>query len=148
MTQPEEARLAPAQNNDVDAEETAEWLDALEAVIAHEGPERAHFLLEALIEKSRRSGAYIPFSPYTAYVNTIPPHAEARSPGDPAIEWRIRSIIRWNAMAMVAQANRDCEGIGGHIAEDRGIHAGANEDTHERHGLGDVLNGDPGACLA
>ncbi|MES1945525.1 pyruvate dehydrogenase subunit E1 [Salinisphaera sp. PC39] len=116
MSQSEEARLAPARNGDVDAEETREWLDALEAVLEHEGPERAHFLLEALIEKSRRSGAYIPFSPYTAYVNTIPSEAEARSPGDPAIEWRIRSIIRWNAMAMVVQANRHHEGVGGHIA--------------------------------
>ncbi len=103
-------------SDDVDPQESGEWLDALDAVIEREGPERAHYLLERLIERSRRSGAYIPFSPYTAYVNTIPVHAEARSPGDPAIEWRIRSIIRWNAMAMVIQANRYHEGVGGHIA--------------------------------
>jgi len=101
---------------DVDPQESAEWRDALDAVIEREGPERAHFLLELLIERSRRSGAYIPFSPYTAYVNTIPAHREEPSPGDPAIEWRIRSIIRWNAMAMVIQANRHHEGVGGHIA--------------------------------
>ncbi|HUQ26495.1 MAG TPA: pyruvate dehydrogenase (acetyl-transferring), homodimeric type, partial [Burkholderiales bacterium] len=102
--------------DDLDPTETQEWLEALDAVMQREGPERAHFLLEALIEKSRRSGAYIPFSPNTAYINTIPPHLEERSPGDHALEWRIRSIIRWNAMAMVVNANRDHAGIGGHIA--------------------------------
>ncbi|MDN5862190.1 MAG: hypothetical protein L0H19_01955, partial [Salinisphaera sp.] len=71
---------------DSDPQETREWLDALAAVIEIEGPERAHFLLETLIEKSRRSGAHIPFSPYTAYVNTIHVADEARSPGDPAGE--------------------------------------------------------------
>jgi len=101
---------------DVDAQESAEWRDALDAVIEREGPERAHFLLELLIERSRRTGAQIPYSPNTAYVNTIPPHLEAKAPGDPSIEWRIRSIIRWNAMAMVVQANRHHEGVGGHIA--------------------------------
>lgn len=101
---------------DVDPQETAEWMDALTAVIEREGAERAHFLLERLLEKSRRSGAFIPSSPNTAYINTIPPHQEERSPGDPAIEWRIRSIIRWNAMAMVVQANREHAGVGGHIA--------------------------------
>ena len=102
--------------SDVDAQESAEWRDALDAVIEREGPERAHFLLEMLIDRSRRTGAQIPYSLNTAYVNTIPPHREAKSPGDPAIEWRIRSIIRWNAMAMVVQANRHHEGVGGHIA--------------------------------
>ncbi len=102
--------------SDVDPQESAEWRDALDAVIEYEGPERAHFLLEMLIERSRRSGAQIPYSPNTAYVNTIPPHMEAKSPGDPAIEWRIRSYIRWNAMAMVVQANRHHAGVGGHIA--------------------------------
>ena len=101
---------------DSDPTETQEWLDALDAVIAREGPERAHFLLETLIDKSRRSGAYIPFRPHTAYVNTIPPHAEAPAPGDHALEWKIRSLTRWNAMAMVIQANRAHDGIGGHIA--------------------------------
>jgi pyruvate dehydrogenase E1 component len=101
---------------DIDPQETAEWLDALEAILEREGPERAHHIIDALIEKSRRSGAYIPFSPNTAYINTIPPHKEAKAPGDPAIEWRIRSLIRWNAMAMVVRANREHEGVGGHIA--------------------------------
>ncbi len=110
------AERDPAVQQDVDPQETREWLEALEAVIEREGPERAHFLLEELIDKSRRSGAYIPYSPNTAYVNTIPPHAEERSPGDHALEWRIRSLVRWNAMAMVIQANRANDGIGGHIA--------------------------------
>jgi len=102
--------------HDSDPQETREWLEALQAVLEQEGPERAHYLLEALIEKSRRSGAFIPFSPNTAYVNSIPPHLEKRSPGDHALEWKIRSIIRWNAMAMVINSNREHAGIGGHIA--------------------------------
>ena len=102
--------------NDPDALETREWLDALEGVIEREGPHRAHYLLERLIDKARRSGAYIPFSPNTAYINTIPPHQEEHSPGDYAIEERIRSYIRWNAMAMVVRANRGDGDLGGHIA--------------------------------
>jgi len=102
--------------NDPDTLETREWLDALEAVIEREGPQRAHFLLEALIEKARRSGAHIPYSANTAYINTIPPHLEEPLPGDAAIEERIRSFIRWNAMAMVVRANRGEGDLGGHIA--------------------------------
>ncbi len=102
--------------NDSDSRETQEWLDALETVLEREGPERAHFLLERLIEKARTSGAYIPFSPYTPYVNTIPAHLEERSPGDPALEERIRSYCRWNAMVMVARANKIDDELGGHIA--------------------------------
>src|SRR5574338_1118157 len=92
--------------NDPDALETREWLDALEAVLEREGPERAHYLLERLVDKARRSGAYIPFSANTAYINTIPPHLEERSPGDAALEERIRSYCRWNAMVMVVRANQ------------------------------------------
>ena len=102
--------------NDPDSLETQEWLDALEAVLEREGPERAHFLLERLIDKARRSGAYIPFSPNTAYINTIPPQLEERSPGNAALEERIRSYCRWNAMVMVARANRNDDELGGHIA--------------------------------
>ncbi len=112
--------LAVNDPQDADAVETQEWLDALEAVIDREGPERAHFLLGQMIEKARRSGAYIPFSANTAYVNTIPAHLEARSPGNAAYEERIRSFIRWNAMAMVVRANRhdppDGGDLGGHLA--------------------------------
>lgn len=100
---------------DIDPQETQEWVDALESVLVNEGPERAHFLLEKLVEKARRSGAYLPYSANTAYINTIPTGKEARSPGDNAIEHRIRSYVRWNAMAMVLKANRSTN-VGGHIA--------------------------------
>ncbi|MGI9302062.1 MAG: pyruvate dehydrogenase (acetyl-transferring), homodimeric type [Gammaproteobacteria bacterium] len=101
---------------DIDPTETQEWLDALESLIDKEGLERAHFILESLIDKARRSGTYIPFTPNTAYLNTIPAALEERSPGDPAIEWRIRSLIRWNALAMVVRANKTSSEIGGHVA--------------------------------
>ena len=104
------------KQKDIDRQETQEWLEALESVLECEGVERAHFILEQLIAKARRSGAYLPYSANTAYLNTIPPAKEARSPGDPAIEWRIRSFVRWNAMAMVVQANRQSEDLGGHIS--------------------------------
>src|SRR5690242_4592637 len=100
---------------DIDPSETQEWLDALESVLTHEGTERAHYLLERLIEKARRSGAYLPYSATTAYINTIPPGKEERSPGNPALEHRIRSYVRWNSMAMVLRANKHSN-VGGHIA--------------------------------
>ncbi len=108
--------VVKVHDTDVDPSETQEWLDALEGVLLHEGPERAHFLLEHLIDSARRSGAYLPYRPNTAYLNTISPSQEERSPGDAAIEWRIRSIVRWNAMAMVVRANRISTELGGHIA--------------------------------
>ncbi len=109
--------MQPAEKfEDIDALETREWLDALEAVIEHEGPERAHYLLNKLIDKARRSGAYLPYSLNTAYVNSIPAAQEQQSPGDSSIEWRLRSLIRWNAMAMVLRANRKSTELGGHIA--------------------------------
>jgi pyruvate dehydrogenase E1 component len=102
--------------NDPDSLETREWLDALEAVIEREGAERAHYLIEKLAEKARNSGVTLPYSPFTPYVNTIPPHIEERSPGDYALEERIRSYCRWNAMVMVARANKNDDELGGHIA--------------------------------
>lgn len=101
--------------SDIDPQETQEWLDALDSVITQAGGERAHFLLEKLIEKARRSGAYLPYSATTAYINTIPTGKEERSPGNNAIEHRIRSYVRWNAMAMVLRANKKTN-VGGHIA--------------------------------
>ncbi|WP_275098782.1 pyruvate dehydrogenase (acetyl-transferring), homodimeric type [Sedimenticola hydrogenitrophicus] len=101
---------------DIDPEETREWLEALEAVLENEGTERAHYLIETLIDKARRSGAYLPYSANTAYINTIPVTKQKRFPGDPAMERRIRSFIRWNAMAMVVQANRLSPELGGHIS--------------------------------
>ncbi|MFO8004327.1 MAG: pyruvate dehydrogenase (acetyl-transferring), homodimeric type, partial [Thioalkalivibrio sp.] len=107
---------AKADSHDIDPQETQEWIDALEAVLEADGAERAHQLLESLIDKARRSGAYLPYSANTAYVNTIPPHQEPVFPGDSAMEHRIRSYIRWNAMAMVVKANRVSSELGGHIA--------------------------------
>ncbi|HKO88983.1 MAG TPA: pyruvate dehydrogenase (acetyl-transferring), homodimeric type [Burkholderiales bacterium] len=106
----------PAAANDPDVLETKEWLDALQAVLENEGPERAHYLLDKLIEQARRSGTHIPFSANTAYINTIPPHLETPHPGDSAMEERIRSFCRWNAMIMVAKANKSEGDLGGHIA--------------------------------
>ncbi|MHB1301041.1 MAG: pyruvate dehydrogenase (acetyl-transferring), homodimeric type [Burkholderiales bacterium] len=100
---------------DQDPQETQEWLDALEGVLQQEGTERAHFLLEKMTERARKAGTYLPFNVNTAYLNTIPPEREERSPGDLEIERRIRSYIRWNAMAMVVNANRASD-LGGHIA--------------------------------
>ena len=105
-----------AEFNDIDPQETQEWLDALSAVIEVEGVERAHFLLEQLIDNARRNGANLPFTNNTAYLNTIPTHLEERIPGDPELEYKIRSIIRWNAMAMVVRANKESSELGGHIA--------------------------------
>ena len=100
---------------DADPQETQEWLAALDGVLKHGGAQRAHFLLEQLVDKARRSGAYIPFSANTAYLNTIPTQSEEHTPGDTEIENRIRSYVRWNAMAMVIRANKHTN-VGGHIA--------------------------------
>ena len=102
--------------SDIDPQETQEWIESLESVLERDGPERAHFLLERLIDKTRRSGAYLPFSANTAYVNTIPVSKQLPIPGDQAIEHTIRSVIRWNAAAMVVHANRKSSELGGHIA--------------------------------
>jgi len=108
--------MTTEERQDIDPQETQEWLDALLAVIEREGPERAHYILERLIDRSRRSGTNLPYNANTAYVNTIPPHLEERSPGDYELEQHIRAMIRWNATAMVLRANRNNSGLGGHIA--------------------------------
>jgi len=100
---------------DIDPQETREWLEALDGVLEVEGPDRAHFLIEKLIDKARRSGAFLPFSANTEYINTIPLEQQVRIPGDQAIEHKIRSYTRWNAMAMVVRANKHTN-VGGHIA--------------------------------
>ena len=111
---------AHAARKDTDAQETREWLDALTAVIATEGADRAHFLLEQLLEHSRQSGIDLPFSANTGYVNTIEPADEEHSPGNLELEGRLRAYMRWNAMAMVVKANRlhpaDGGDLGGHIS--------------------------------
>ncbi len=102
--------------NDPDVIETNEWLDALEAVIDTEGPDRAHYLMERMMDLARRRGANIPFSTTTAYVNTIPADKGAHCPGNLEIEERLRSYMRWNAMAMVVKANRLDGDLGGHLS--------------------------------
>jgi pyruvate dehydrogenase E1 component len=102
--------------HDLDPAETQEWIEAMSAVLDHDGGDRAHHLLERMVEVTRRAGAILPFQPTTEYINTIPPHLEAKSPGDHALEWKVRSILRWNAMAMVVRANRKPGELGGHIA--------------------------------
>ncbi len=101
---------------DTDPEGTQEWREALESVLAVEGPQRAHDLLDELIAQARQAGAPVPYSATTPYVNTIPVDAEPPHPGDRAIEHRIRSAIRWNAVAVVLRANKESSELGGHIA--------------------------------
>ncbi len=101
---------------DTDPQETQEWLDSLESVIENDGTNRAHFLIEKLIAYGRRNGLRMPYKPFTDYVNTIPVSRQIPFPGNRAIERRIKSLIRWNAMAMVVKANKENHGIGGHIS--------------------------------
>src|SRR6266404_3655174 len=101
---------------DIDPEETREWLDSLEAVIDAEGVDRAHFLLEQLITTARLRGTYLPYNANTPYLNTIPADRQPHYPGDREIERRISSTIRWNALAMVVRANQPSSELGGHIA--------------------------------
>jgi len=105
-----------ANYTDVDPLETQEWVDSLDSVLKREGIDRAHFLLEKMIEKARKSGADLPFSANTPYINTLTIAQEKRIPGNSELEHRIRSVIRWNALAMVVQANRKTSELGGHIA--------------------------------
>ncbi|MEE9445560.1 MAG: pyruvate dehydrogenase (acetyl-transferring), homodimeric type [Cocleimonas sp.] len=101
---------------DIDPQETLDWTESLEAIIEAEGVERAHYILEQLIDTARHNGANLPYSANTAYINTIPPHLEKPNPGNLAIESSIRRFIRWNAAAMVVRANRKSSELGGHIA--------------------------------
>lgn len=101
---------------DTDTQETREWLDALQSVLRTQGNERAHFLIESLIDSARRAGMNLPYRATTAYVNTIPTAQQPEFPGDHEMERKIRAIIRWNAVMMVLRANRKSPGLGGHIA--------------------------------
>src|SRR5919202_334753 len=103
-------------STDVDPQETREWLDALDAVVANDGVQRAQQLVESVIDRARRVGAPPPDQGPTPYVNTIPPSLEAPFSGDLELEHKIRSAIRWNAIAMVMQANKESSELGGHIA--------------------------------
>ncbi|HUA35349.1 MAG TPA: pyruvate dehydrogenase (acetyl-transferring), homodimeric type [Candidatus Binataceae bacterium] len=101
---------------DIDPEETGEWLESLEALIDAEGIDRAHFLLQNLITTARSRGAFLPYNANTPYLNTIPAERQPPYPGDREIERRINAIIRWNAVAMVVRANKESSELGGHIA--------------------------------
>src|SRR6202166_4349245 len=101
---------------DIDPVETQEWLESIDSVLRAQGPERAHFLLEKLVDFTRRSGTYLPFKPNTAYLNTISKAQEPEYPGDRSLERRNEAYLRWNALAMVVQANRVSSEYGGHIA--------------------------------
>jgi len=108
--------MTPKKVNDLDPQETQEWVEAMEAVVERDGFERAQFLLRELADHAVLSGAGSPYSANTPYLNTIPPELEVRSKGDQELEHKIRSIIRWNAVVMVMRANRDSSDLGGHIA--------------------------------
>ncbi len=101
---------------DLDPVETQEWLDALESVLDREGEDRAHYLMTRMGELASRSGTQLPYAITTPYRNTIPVTHEARMPGDLFMERRIRSLVRWNALAMVMRANKHDPDLGGHIS--------------------------------
>ena len=125
------------QPEDFDPDETHEWIESIDSVLRVHGAERAQFLLNQMVDHARRSGAYLPFRPNTAYLNTIPLWLQPEYPGDRAIERRIEAYLRWNAMAMVVRANKDHDGIGGHrrTVLERGGRI-------EREGLGEAILGD------
>ncbi|CUH53327.1 pyruvate dehydrogenase (acetyl-transferring), homodimeric type [Shimia marina] len=101
---------------DIDPVESQEWQDAIEDVIARDGPDRAHYLLDKAVQQARAAGATLPFSATTPYQNTIPTDDQEDFPGDLDMEWRIRTINRWNAMATVVRRNKESSEYGGHIA--------------------------------
>ena len=130
---------------DIDAAETSEWLEALDAVVAHDGPDRARQILTRVFERAQRAGAGPIATLSTPYVNTIPVAAEAQLPADPALERRLRSVVRWNAMAIVVRANKTSSELGGHIASFQSLatlyEVGFNHFWHapsEQHG-GDLV---------
>ncbi len=134
---------------DLDPQETREWLEALDGVMASAGKDRAHFLLDQLLEEARQHGVDKPFSANTGYVNSIEPEDEAKSPGNLELEGRLRAYMRWNAMAMVVKANRlnpdDGGDLGGHISSFASVAhmfaAGFNHFWHADDGVhgGDLL---------
>ena len=102
--------------DDIDPIETKEWLESIDSLINNHGPERAHFIINKMVDHARRTGTYLPSAYNTAYLNTIPVGMQPNYPGDRSIEKRIEAFIRWNAMAMVVQANKESSEIGGHIS--------------------------------
>src|SRR6185295_18992673 len=106
----------PGGGNDTDVDETEEWLTAFEQVVEREGRNRACFLLQKLLEKGYEKDVVLPFTGNTPYINTIPKSEEPPYAGNRALERRIKSIVRWNAMALVVRANKKYPGLGGHIS--------------------------------
>ena len=102
--------------NDPDKQETQEWIESLEDALEEHGYERTQHLLETLIDFAESKGARLPFNTNTPFLNTILPGQEPDYPGDRELERKIKSIVRWNAMAMVTKANKETPGIGGHIS--------------------------------
>ncbi len=123
-------------DRDLDPRETEEWLEALDDVMRRAGPERAAQLLGRLVQEARLEGAPVPVSDQTPYVNTIHPEDEAPIPGDPEVERRLRSAIRWNAAAMVLQANKESSELGGHIASFQSAATLYEVDVYKRQGVG------------
>jgi pyruvate dehydrogenase E1 component len=130
---------------DIDSVETSEWLEAVDAVVAHDGPDRARDILTRVVERAQQSGTGPIASLNTPYVNTIPADREPPFPGDPEIERRLRTIVRWNAIAMVVRANKKSSELGGHIASYQSLSAlyevGYNHFWHapsDKHG-GDLV---------
>jgi len=105
----------PVSKDDIDPIETNEWIESLNSVIENDGSSRASYLLSKVIDQAYKSGLVIPDTRTTPYINTIPPEAETKSPGDQNIEKKIRAYIRWNAAAMVVKANKKSPELGGHI---------------------------------
>ncbi|GBD89245.1 pyruvate dehydrogenase E1 component [bacterium BMS3Abin03] len=130
-------------DNDFKDIETREWLYSLDYVLEHGGPQRVVELLQQLQIRAHKAGVQIPFSANTPYINTIPREKQLPFPGNREIERRIKSIIRWNAMAMVVRANMQESGIGGHISTYASAatlyEIGFN---HFFHGKGDGYGGD------
>ena len=108
--------MSLGSREDLDPVETQEWLDSLESVLDREGEDRARYLMTRLADRYRQDGMQVPFSVTTPHRNTIPVHCEAPMPGDLFMERRIRSVIRYNAIAQVIRNNRAKPGLGGHIA--------------------------------
>ncbi len=138
MPKPDETRAFV----DVDPEETAEWLESLEDVLSRHGKDRLRYLLGVIGTRSQRRGAGVEFSANTPYLNSIPCEQEPHYPGNREIERRIKSIVRWNAMAMVVRANKESPGIGGHISTFAS--AATLYEVGFNHFFRGPSNGDPG----
>src|SRR6267142_2782597 len=108
--------IAPKDSAELDSTEIREWLDSLDYVLQSGGPVKVAKLLRELNIHARRSGVKLPFTANTPYINTIPADEQVPMPGDPDVERRIKSLVRWNALAMVVRANKADDGIGGHIS--------------------------------